>query len=104
MTRLLPTLLVLLCASLLLVHTAHAAQEETLTRADVEVLISAYSAKYATAAYPYPALVSDATRVAACESADFDERVINNARRGRLGEVGTFQFLPGPKSIFWGTP
>lgn len=102
MTRILPVLLLVL-ASLLMAHTAHA-EEETLTRTDVEDLISAYSEKYATEAYPYTALVSDATRVAQCETGGFDERVINNARRGRLGEVGTFQFMPGPKSIFWGTP
>ena len=90
--------------ALLLLGACPAHAQEAYTQERVEALIDAYSARYATDAYPYPRLVADATRVAACESAHFDERVINNARRGRLGEVGTFQFLPGPRSIFWVTP
>jgi hypothetical protein len=91
-----------LAVALLWTRPAHA--QEAYTQERVEALIDAYSERYATAAYPYAELVSDSTRVAACESDHFDERVINNARRGRLGEVGTFQFLPGPRSIFWTTP
>ncbi len=43
-------------------------------------------------------------RVATCESDHFDVAVINDARRGLMGEVGVFQFMPGPHSIFWLTP
>jgi hypothetical protein len=80
------------------------AQEAPYTAEDVEGWIQAYSAEYATPRYPYVSLVADAERVASCESARFDSAVINNARRGRLGEIGTFQFMPGARSIFWSTP
>jgi hypothetical protein len=90
---------------LLFVVTARPTQaQEAFTEDDVHAWIDAYAWSYETASYPHDDLVVAAERVARCESDRFDERVINNARRGRLGEVGTFQFLPGPRSIFWSTP
>ena len=82
--------------------SAHA--QEVATADQILEWVDYYAAKYATPGYPYDALVRDSVRIARCESGGFDERVINNTRRGRLGEIGTFQFLPGPRSIFWSTP
>lgn len=82
--------------------TSHAA--EIATPEDVHGWIAMYSAEYATPSYPYAALVRDAERVARCESDRFAIDVINDARLGRAGEVGTFQFMQGPHSIFWATP
>ncbi len=70
----------------------------------VHAWISDYAWEYATPSYGHDALVADAERVARCESDHFNLAVINDGRLGRLGEVGTFQFLPGPRSIFWSTP
>ena len=96
--------LVGLLLGLLLVRAAHAQEAEVYTRADVAGWVDDYAWWYETAAWPHDVLVQRALSVARCETGNWDERVINNARRGRYGEVGTFQFLPGPRSIFWLSP
>ncbi|HKA57364.1 MAG TPA: hypothetical protein VKD28_02020 [Gemmatimonadales bacterium] len=87
-----------------LICSRYAYAQTLYTGDEVLAWIDFYSAHYATGSYPYERLVRDSVRIARCESGGFDERVINNTRRGRLGEIGTFQFLPGPRSIFWVTP
>jgi hypothetical protein len=78
--------------------------QDLVAREEVLAWIDFYSARYATQGYPYERLARDAVRIARCESGGFDVAVINNGRRGSLGEVGVFQFRPGPRSIFWSTP
>jgi hypothetical protein len=85
-----------------LVRQAHA--QEAVTSDQVIAWIDAYSLQDATTTYPYDALYRDSLRVARCESIRFDVAVLNNARLGSRGEVGAFQFMPGPRSIFWSTP
>lgn len=83
MTRLLPTLVVLLCASLLLVHTAHAAQETRYTAQDTLDAIDQYSIEQG---------VSRAflTRVVRCETGGtFDPYSV-----GKQGELGAAQLHP----------
>lgn len=94
MTRLLPALL-LLCASLLLVHTAHAAQEERrYTADDVIAAIQQYSEEQG---------VSKAflMRVVRCETGGtFDPYSV-----GKQGELGAAQLHPRgllPKFYDWG--
>ncbi|HXI96324.1 MAG TPA: hypothetical protein VNG04_09365 [Candidatus Acidoferrum sp.] len=91
----------LIISAELAVTTAHA---ESYSPTDVHNWISAYASKYATPDFPYADLVARSERVATCESDHFDVAVINDARRGPMGEVGVFQFVPGPHSIFWLTP
>lgn len=91
----------LLWLALFAVLAGRAGAQEA-TREDVVGFADAYSWWYETPAYPHDSLVVDVLRVARCESGDFDPRVLNNARTGRLGEVGTGQFLPG--GIWSSTP
>lgn len=98
-------LALVLAVVLLFVATAPPSHAQELTTPDqVLAYIDAYSWQYATEAWPHDALAARATRVVNCESDHLDMAVINNVRLGRLGEVGSFQFLPGPHSIFWQTP
>ena len=96
-------LLALALGSVLLASTARA-QEAAYTRADVASWADAYGWWYETPAWPHDALVQRVLAVAACETGGWDVRVINNVRRGRFGEVGVGQWLPGPRSIWQRTP
>jgi hypothetical protein len=69
--------------------------QTNVTPQQVEDWIYAYSSKYDI--NPQIPL-----GVAACESLYFNTDVINNIRKGSLGEVGTFQFHPS--GIWWETP
>lgn len=87
----------LLTAALLFLGTAG---QEASPR-QVDDWIVAYSVERASPEYLYVDLVRDARRVADCESGHFDPEVLNGRRFGRAGEVGVFQFLPGPRSIYY---
>lgn len=88
--------------NLICTRAAHA--QALYTSDEVLAWIDYYAARYASESYPYARLVRDSVRIARCESGNFSIAVINNGRRGALGEVGVFQFRPGPSSIFWLTP
>jgi hypothetical protein len=85
----------LILAALLLASGARTVWASDYTAQDVEAWASDYAYWYETAAYPHDALLRDVLRVARCESANFDSRVINNVRRGKLGEIGVGQWMPG---------
>lgn len=87
---------------LLTARPARAAGEDV-TSSQVDDWIVAYSVQRSSSSYPYDALVTDVRRVANCESGYLNVDVINGRRKGARGEVGVFQFLPGPRSIFWAT-
>jgi len=72
------------------------------TQGDVETWVHDYANWYADGRYGYDALVSHSLRVARCETGGWDERVLNNVRLGRLGEVGVGQFHS--RGIWWSTP
>jgi hypothetical protein len=80
-TRLLPALL-MLCASLLLVHTAHAEEETRWTPDDVSAAIVQYAAEIGVSeAYLYA--------VVSCEDPSFNPYAV-----GRQGELGPVQLHP----------
>lgn len=85
-----------LLAALLLIG----GQQAEVTPQQVDDWLVAYSVERSSESYPYVDLVQDVRRVVECESR-FSPDVINGRRRGRAGEWGPFQFLPGPRSIYY---